>query len=112
MIVRSAVLEGTVGEADRASFDLAMSTTVVDAIARYPRLREVKLWKPAESEAGAPPVYMVFELYFDSLADMHAALASPVRQQVRAEIAAATAAFSGRVYHLILEDVTARGPAA
>lgn len=112
MIIRSAVLEGTVAEADRTQFDRHMATAVIDAIARYPRIREVKLRKPAETEAGAPPVYMVFELHFDTLEDMHAALASTVRQEVRSQIAQGMTAFKGRVYHLILEDVTARGPAA
>lgn len=112
MIIRSAVMEGTVAEADRPAFDAHMSKTVLAAIARYPGIRKVTLRKPAETEAGAPPVYMVFDLHFDTLADMHAALASPVRQEVRKEIAAGMGAFKGRVYHLILEDVAAMGPAA
>ena len=104
MIVRSAILEGTVAASDRAGFDRHMETTVLQAIARYPGLREVRLRRPVETEAGAPPVYMVFDLYFDSLAGMHAALASPVRQEVRAQIGQVMSVFSGKVYHLILEE--------
>lgn len=104
MIVRSAVLEGTVAAADRASFDRHMETTVLQAIARYPGLREVRLRRPVETEAGAAPVYMIFDLYFDSLAGMHAALASPVRQEVRAQIGQVMSVFGGKVYHLILEE--------
>jgi uncharacterized protein (TIGR02118 family) len=107
MIIRSAVLEGTVADAERASFDRHMEATVLPAIARYPGIREVRLRRPVETEAGAAPVYMVFDLYFDSLEAMHAALASPVRQEVRAEIGRVMSAFNGRVYHLILEE----GPA-
>jgi len=105
LIVRSAVLEGTVAEADRAAFDALARGSILPAITRYPGIREVRLRKPAETEAGAPPVYMIFDLYFDNLAAMHAALASPVRQEVRTEIAAAMKFFTGRVYHLVLEDV-------
>ena len=36
MIIRSAVLEGTVDEADRATFDHQMNTAVLQAIATYP----------------------------------------------------------------------------
>lgn len=112
MIVRSAVLEGTVAEADRATFDAHMRDIVLPAIARYPGLRRVDLRRPAEVEAGAPPVYIIFDLHFDTLAAMHAALASPVRQEVRSVIAAGMARFTGRVYHLVLEDVaTHRGTA-
>lgn len=105
MIVRSAVLEGTVAEADRATFDTLARGSILPAITRYPGIREVRLRKPMETEAGAPPVYMIFDLVFDDLAAMHAALASPVRQAVRTEIASAMKFFTGRVYHLVLEDI-------
>lgn len=104
MIIRSAVLEGTVAEDRREAFDRHMTTTVVQAIARYPGIRSVRVRRPVETEAGAPPVYMIFDLAFDSLAAMHAALASPVRQEVRAKIAEIMSGFEGRVYHLILAE--------
>ncbi len=104
MIIRCAVLEGSVAEADRAGFDHHMATTVRAAIARYPGIRAVRLRRPVETEAGAPPIYMIFDLCFDSLAAMHAALASPVRQEVRSEIARMMSVFHGTVYHLILEQ--------
>lgn len=104
MIVRIAVLEGTVAEADRASFDAHMATKVVAAIGRYPGIRKVRLRRPLEQEEGAPPVYMAFDLYFDSMKAMHDALASPTRAAVRGEIAAAMGAFKGRVYHLVMEE--------
>jgi hypothetical protein len=104
MIIRSAVLEGTVAEADRAGFDHQMRTTVREAIARYPGLRAVKLRWPAEVEAGAPPIYVIFDLYFDDLPAMHAALASAVRQEVRAGLGQVMSLFSGRVYHLVMDE--------
>jgi uncharacterized protein (TIGR02118 family) len=104
MIIRSAVLEGSVAEPDRAAFDRQMREVVAPAIATYPGIRAVKLRWPVESEAGAPPIYVVFDLYFNDLAAMHAALASPTRQEVRTRIAAAMPAFSGRVYHLVMEE--------
>ena len=104
MIIRSAILEGSVPEADRAAFDAQMAGTVLNAIATYPGLREVRLRKPAEAEAGAPPVYVQFDLYFDSLATMHAALDTPVRHQVRETIAAVMPLFQGRVYPLVMEE--------
>ena len=107
MIIRSAVLEGRVAEADRADFDRHMEVTVRAAIARYPGIRAVRLRRPVETEAGAPPVYLIFDLHFDSLDAMHAALASPVRQEVRAQIAAVMSVFDGRVYHLVLAESTA-----
>lgn len=85
-----------------------MSQTVLPAIASYPGLRGVKLRKLALADEGAPPVYMVVELHFDSIADMNAALASPVRQAVRERIGSAMSLFKGRVYHLVFDE-TASG---
>jgi heme-degrading monooxygenase HmoA len=112
MIIRSAILEGSVAEADRAAFDHRMTNSVLGAIARYPGIREVRLRRPVETDPGAPGLYMVFDLVFDTLEDMRAALASPVRQEVRAEIAAGMASFQGRVYHIVYEELAARDPAA
>ena len=108
MIIRSAILEGRVAEENRVDFDNHMATTVLDAIARYPSIGEVRLRRPVESEPGAPTIYMVFDLWFDSLADMHAALASPIRQEVRASISEVMQSFDGRVYHLVLEEIATK----
>ena len=56
MIVRSAVLEGSVAPGDREGFDRHMATTVLSAIGRYPGIRDVRLRRPVEAEAGAPAV--------------------------------------------------------
>ena len=88
-----------------------MEGTVLQAIATYPGLREVRLRKPAEAEPGAPAVYVQFDLYFDDLPAMHAALASPVRQEVRETIAAVMPLFKGRVYHLVMQEGEPVSPA-
>ncbi len=104
MIVRSAYLEGTVADADRAAFDALMCGEVIAAIATYPGIRSVKLRRTLQADEGAPPVYMVFDLRFDSLAAMDAALASPTRQAVRQKIGEAMRLFTGRVYHLVFTE--------
>lgn len=104
MIVRSAVLEGHVAQDHQEAFDRAMRDQVLPAIRTYPGLRDVRLRKIAVPEAGAPDVYMIFDLYFDSLADMDAALASETRQVVRKTISENMSLFEGRVYHLVFEE--------
>jgi hypothetical protein len=104
MIIRSAVLEGSVAEADQAKFNRYMQDTAMAAIARYPSIREVRLRIPVESEAGAPGIYMIFDLHFDDLDAMHRALASPVRAEVRKALAEMMPLLKGRVYHLIVEE--------
>lgn len=109
MIVRTAILEGTVAPDDKADFDQHMRTTVVSALGRYPGLIKAVLRETVEADADAPSVYMVFDLYFNSLADMHAALASPVRQEVRAELGQIMPRFQGRVYHVVFDETAHTG---
>jgi predicted transcriptional regulator len=107
MIVRSAYLEGTVAETDRASFEFGCQR-VVEAIRAYPRIHDVRLRYKVRSEENAPPVCAIFDLYFGSLEDMDAALASETRQLVRSTIAEAISMFRGRVYHLVLDEDAGR----
>ncbi|RUM96680.1 EthD family reductase [Pseudaminobacter arsenicus] len=104
MIVRSAFLEGHVEEADQEQFDRSMRENVLPAIRSYPGIRDVRLRRLVVPEEGAPPAYMIFDLYFDSVADMNAALASETRQIVRSKIAENMGPFKGRVYHLVFAE--------
>lgn len=104
MLIRSAVLEGSVPDAERTGFDRHMRETVRAAIATYPGIRDVKLRWPAETETGAPPIYVIFDLYFDDLAAMHTALASETRALVRKSLGEIMPVFQGRVYHLVMEE--------
>jgi hypothetical protein len=47
---------------------------------------------------------MAFDLYFDSLDAMNAALASPTRQSVRQQIGTVMGLFQGRVYHQVFSQ--------
>lgn len=109
MIIRSALLLGRVAPEDQPAFDRHMRETVVAEILTYPGIRRVTLRKLAQTDAGAKAAYMQFDLFFDSLAAMDTALASPVRQAVQARIKAGMGPFTGRVIHVvsdILEDRT------
>ena len=104
MIVRSAILEGSIPAADRQQFDAQMAGPVLAAIGTYPGIRQVKLRRLVQADEGTPQIYMVFDLYFDSLDDMNAALASPTRQAVRQQIGAVMGLFQGRVYHQVFSE--------
>ncbi|SFJ59237.1 EthD family reductase [Aerobium aerolatum] len=103
MIIRSALLEGTVAVASQPEFDRHMRETVVREIMTYPGIRRVVLRKLVQADEGANAAYMQFDLYFDSIAAMDEALASPVRQAVQTRIKAGMGPFSGRVTHVVSE---------
>ena len=104
MIVRSAILEGSIPAADRQQFDAQMAGPVLAAIGTYPGIRQVKLRRLVQADEGTPQIYMVFDLYFDSPDAMNAALASPTRQAVRQQIGAVMGLFQGRVYHQVFSE--------
>ena len=80
-----------------------MRDVVVPAIGTYPGLRNVTLRKIAEKDDGAPSLYMIFDLTFDSIEAMNAALASDTRTAVRETIKAGMGDFEGRVYHVVFD---------
>jgi len=104
MITRCAVLQGSVPADQQAAFDKCMRETVVPALRTYPGIREVRLRRQVQADEGVVPVYMVFDLVFDDLAAMDAALASPTRQAVRSHMAEAMKDFQGKVVHRVFED--------
>jgi len=105
MIIRSALLIGTVEPIDQPAFDSYMRDTVVPEIGTYPGIRGVTLRKLVQADGNAPPVYMQFDLLFASLDDMDAALASPVRDAVRNRIKAGMEAFKGSVVHIVSQSM-------
>ena len=99
MIVRSALLLGTVAPEDRPAFDAYMCDVVVGAIRTYPGIRSVTLRRHLDADTGASPIYMQFDLLFESVEAMDAALASDTRTIVRDRIKAGMGAFDGTVVH-------------
>ena len=90
MRVRCAIFEGTVEE------------KVLPILSSFPRIRSARVLRTRSVEDNGPPVYQVFELQFDSEADVAEALASPNRAKSRAALAEIMPLFRGRVYHLNL----------
>ncbi|MCW1933881.1 EthD family reductase [Pararhodobacter zhoushanensis] len=103
MIIRSALLVGTIAPEIQTAFDACMRGAVIDAIRQYPGLVDVTLRKTATADEGSPAIYMQFDLRFDSMAAMDAALASPARAAVRSQIIAGMADFQGKTIHVVSE---------
>jgi len=103
MIIRSAILEGTVNAPDQPEFDRYMKDEVVPVIGTFPGIRKVELRRINEADEEAPSIYMIFDLHFDNLDAMNAALASDTRHRVREQIKKGMAPFEGRVYHIVFD---------
>lgn len=107
MIIRTALLEGDVAPDDQPAFDAYMRDTVVAQIKRYPGIIGVDLRRriPGHDD-GAPDIYMQFDLLFEDVAAMEAALASPLRQEIQDKIKAGMGPFKGRVSHIVFKDLS------
>lgn len=79
MYVRCAYFVGTVAPEHQAEFNRVYEERAMPIIATFPRIRSARLLRGDWHEAGAPPVYQVIELTFDSKQDLEAALASDAR---------------------------------
>ena len=96
MIIRSAVLEGTVDEAYWGHVRSPDEYCRSSGHRHLSRNYGIRLRRPVETEAGAPAIYMIFDLHFETLDAMHAALASPVRGLVREQIGKAMTGVHGQ----------------
>lgn len=81
MYVRCAYFVGTVAPEHKAEFDRVYEEKAMPIIATFPKIRSARLLRGDwhETAKGAPPVYQVIELTFDSKEDLEAALASEPR---------------------------------
>lgn len=74
--------------ADPAAFDRYYHATHVPLAKRVPGLRHYEVTTgPVTALAGAAGCHLIATLTFDSLADVHAALASPEGQATAADLA-------------------------
>ena len=109
MLVRCACYFGTVRPEDRASFDAYIRDVHLPDVAKWPRLRGLRLLRnDGQPYLGeAPRFYQCFELTFDSQADMDACMASPERAETRRiaqrDLARFKGLFQGEVYHVNYE---------
>lgn len=107
MIIRTALLIGSVPPEKQDVFDAYMREDVIAALKTYPGILDVSLRKMAFGDDDAPQIYMQFDLMFESVDAMNAALDSPVRDVIQAQIKACMADFNGSVTHFV-SDVLIR----
>ena len=72
---------------DPAAFDDYYTNTHIPLAAKLPGLRKAAVSKGDTLDGSTPDVYQVAELFFDSKADLVAALTSPEGQAVSADVA-------------------------
>ncbi len=101
MLALCAYYEGTVREKER--FDDHVEKVHLPLVAKYPGLKALRYLKGIPRDGQAPRFYLAFELYFESEADLAAALGSEVRQTARDDVGSFLPLFEGEVHHVLYE---------
>jgi uncharacterized protein (TIGR02118 family) len=100
---------GTVRLEDQERFDRYVSEAHLPDVAKWPRLRRLRLLKNnGQCNLGeAPRYYQYFERSFDTQGDMDFCMASPERAETRlisqSDLASFKSLFQGEVHHVNYE---------
>ena len=111
MIIRSAVLEGSVKPEDSARFDAFISNEIVPLMKQFPGVKSVRVLRANLIDEGGTPLHMIFESKYESMDAMNHAFTHPVRLELRAKLKEILELFEGRMYH-VTQDVLADDPVA
>ncbi len=103
MIVRSAILEGTVKPEDSERFDRAMRDEIVPLMKQFPGVKSVRVVRAKTIEDDGLPIHMIFESVYESVDAMNEAFKAPVRTVLKAKIKSIMEMFDGRMFHITQE---------
>ncbi len=103
MITRTAVFEGALKKGMEERFFAAVKEQLMPLWQRFPHARNVRMLRVTGCDAGAPPIVMIQQIDYPSMAALEEALASPVRTESRAVTMELMQMFEGRLYHVVSE---------
>lgn len=109
MYTRYAYFLGRPVVGSEAQFAAGLEAAVL-LYARLPRMRSAQLEFAIHVDEGAPPVFAIIRLNFDSAQDIEDALASPERQRARAAfVSDVMPLFEGKVVHINFHGIAFPG---
>ena len=103
MITRTAIYEGRIRPGHEDAFFRDVENRLDPIWREFPHVRAVRVQRVRQADADAPPIAMVMEMDFPSLALMQESLASPIRETSHALTLEVMSDFEGRFYHLVTE---------
>ena len=101
MVIRSAQFIGSVATEHQSHFNAVVDGPVRAHLAAMPGLHKLEILRPLEMDAGARPIYQIYNLVFADTEAMRAALNSPVRDAVHAAMAPILPLFDGDIVHYV-----------
>jgi hypothetical protein len=106
MITRTAVFEGTFKQGMEERFFAEVKQRLLPLWQRFPHASNVRMLRVTGRDAHAPPIAMIQQIDYPSMAALEEALASPVRIEARAVTMELMQMFEGRLYHIVSDPET------
>jgi hypothetical protein len=103
MITRTAIFEGRLKEGCEARFYMQLHERLVPLWHQFPHATNIRLFRTVQADADAPPILMIQQIDYPSMAALEEAVASPIRTQARAVTMELMEMFEGRFYHVLSE---------
>lgn len=103
MITRTAIFEGRIKPGLEQKFFEGVEQRLAPLWRRFPHACNVRLLKIGAADAEAPPIVMIQQIDYPSMAALEEAIASQVRAEARAATRELMTMFEGRVYHVVSE---------
>jgi hypothetical protein len=103
VITRTAVFEGRIRPGREAEFFEGVERRLLPLWKRFPHAVAVRWWRTHSRDADAPPIVLIQQVDYPSLAAMEEALASTARTAARAATLELLELFEGRFYHVVGE---------
>ena len=104
MIIRSAQFLGSVAAEHQAYFDRVVDEQVRQEMLQFPEIRNLEILRRVDMDAGARPIYQIYNLSFDDIPAMERALASPIRAAVYKAMQPILPLFEGEIVHYVLSS--------
>jgi hypothetical protein len=101
MITRMAIFEGRVKPGFEEQFFAAIETRLAPLWRRFPHALAVRWVRVTGKDEDAPPIALIQQIDYPSLAALEEAIASPVRSEARAVTMELMKMFEGRFYHVV-----------
>ena len=104
MITRTAIFEGRVKHGCEDRFFAEIEQRLAPLWRQFPNASNIRMFRISAADADAPPIAMIQQIDYPSMADLEAAIASPVRTQARAVTMELMEMFDGRFYHVLSQS--------
>lgn len=101
MYTRCAIFEGQITPGREDEFFALVEERLLPLWKQMPHATAVRVLRGERHDADAPPIAMMQEIDYPSLAAIDEALSSPIRTQARAVTEEIVKLFDGRFYHIV-----------